>query len=236
MPPSFTPVAQHSAETLGNETVADRDGRLTDDETSFILESSLRTKHREDHKVIEFIDNFIRCKDIGQASAETGVARSVGYKWRYQKDIALAIQRLIDKSAVKHGMDSSEILERVAEQVNFDPIMLQNPDGTFKSNMHDIPPEARRNIKEFEAKNIWGEDRNGVKIIVGELIKVKFYDKQKAVELIGKEKEMFKNTTKVEHTISNDMANILLDATKRGQQASLEYRKSVVEVKGEVVE
>ena len=47
---------------------------------------------------------------------------------------------------------------------------------------------------------------------------------------------MFKNTTKVEHTISNDMASILLDSAKRGQSASSEFTKKIVEVKGTVVD
>lgn len=60
-------------------------------------------------------------------------------------------------------------------------------------------------------------------IIVGEIIEYEFYDKLKAVDLAGKEKEMFKNTTRVEHTITKDMASILLAAAQRGTQASVTF-------------
>ena len=199
-----------------------KDGELTLDEAAFIMDSTLHSKHRKNTTIVAFIDSFIRCKSIPQASAECGIHKAEGYKYRHRKDIANCIQKLIDKSNVKHGFDSSEILERVKELVDFDPIDIQNPDGTFKSNFHDISPEARRNIKKLKVKNIWNqvEDLNGIKskIIIGEIIEYEFYDKLKAAELTGKEKDMFKNTTKVEHTVSKDMANLLLESTKRADK------------------
>jgi hypothetical protein len=200
------------------------DGRLTDTESSFILDSTLKKKHRSDPTVIAFIDCFIRCKNIAQASAEVGIKPSLGYMIRHRSDIAAAIQKLIDRSAIKYGFDASEIIERTKEIVDFDPIEMQNPDGTFKNNLHDISPEARRNLKKLKVKNLWSEseDINGIKkkIIIGEVIEYEFYDKLKAVELVGKEKELFKTTTKVEHTVTKDMASILLAAAKRGEAAA----------------
>ncbi len=225
--------------TLGNEQPKIKNsGELTHDEQSFILDTTLKAKHRSEASILSFIDSFIRCKNIAQASSEAGIHASLGYRYRHTKDIALAIQKLIDRSAIKYGFDASEIIERTKEMVDFDPISVQNPDGTFKSNFHDIPPEARRNIKKLKARNLWGEteDMNGVKskIIIGEIIEYEFYDKLKAIDLVGKEKDLFKTTTKVEHTVSADMASILLEATKRGAQASLAF-KQVREIEGEVV-
>jgi len=220
-------------DSLGSVTTV-KDGSLTDNEYDFILETTLKSKHREDPSVIMFIESFVRCKNIQQASAEAGIARSLGAQYRYRKDIALAIQKLIDKSIIKYGFDASELIERTKEMVDFDPIMLQNPDGTFKSNLYDVSPEARRSLKKLKVKNLWGEDLNGHKIIIGEVIEYEFYDKQKAIEMVGREKDLFKTTTKVEHTISNDMASILLESAKRGAQASLVH-KAPIEVEGRVI-
>lgn len=223
-------------DTLGNVVVTkeEKDGSLTDNEYDFILETTLKSKHREDPSILMFIESFVRCKNIQQASAEAGIARSLGAQYRYRKDIALAIQKLIDKSIIKYGFDASELIERTKEMVDFDPIMLQNPDGTFKSNLYDVSPEARRSLKKLKVKNVWGEDLNGHKIITGEVIEYEFYDKQKAIEMVGREKDLFKTTTKVEHTISNDMASILLESAKRGAQASLVHRPPI-EVEGRVI-
>lgn len=197
-------------------------GELTENEYGFILDTTLRKKHRKDVTIIAFIDSFIACKSIQQASAEAGIHRKLGYQIRHRKDVANAIQKLIDKSTVKHGFDSSEIFERVKEVVEFDPIMVQNADGSFKSNMHDIEPEVRRNIRKLKVKNLWNqnEDINGMKskIIIGEVIEYEFYDKLKAAELVGREKEMFKNTTKVEHSVTKDMAHVLLESAKRADE------------------
>ena len=231
------PIPPSAASTLGNEE--ERSGALERDEASFILDATLKKKHRSEAHILAFIDSFIRCKNIAQASAEAGINKGEGYRIRHLSDVSNAITKLTERSAIKYGFDASEVVERVKEVMDFDPIMLQNPDGTFKSNLYDVDPEARRNIKKFKAKNLYAdvEDLNGIKkkIIVGELIEVEFYDKMKAAELVGKEKELFKNTTKVEHTVSADMASILLESAKRGAQASLDMSKrNIIEVQGSV--
>ena len=226
-PPNSTPPAERP------------DASLTVDEQSFILDTTLKPKHRTDASVLTFIDCFIRCKNFAQASQEAGIHQAVGYRYRHTKDIALAIQKLIDRSAIKYGFDASEIIERTKEMVDFDPISMQNADGTFKSNLFDIEPSARRNLKKLKVHNLYNttEDINGIKkrIIIGEVIEYEFYDKLKAIDLVGREKDLFKTTTKVEHTVSADMASILLESMRRGERASLEVRKTI-EVEGRVVD
>lgn len=208
-------------------------GELTDNESNFIMQDCLKKEHLDDHKVLEFIENFVRCKSIPQASAECGIHAAIGYKWRHRVDIANCISKIIAKSAVNHGFDASELLERTKEIVDVDPIHLQNPDGSFKSNLHDIPPEVRRSLKKLKVRNLWGDntDMNGMKkkIIIGEIIEYEFYDKIKAVELVGREKQMFKTTTKVEHGVTKDMASILLDSAKRAQQLIEKTNDNIVE-------
>lgn len=233
------PKPPSNSETINTLGTVKPSAELEPDEYSFILDTTLKAQHREDSSVLTFIDSFIRNKNISQASAESGLHPSVGYRYRHQKDIALAIQKLIDRSSVKYGFDASELIERTKEMVDFDPIQMQNRDGSFKSNMYDIAPEARRNLKKLKVKNLFSEveDINGIKskIIIGEIIEYEFYDKLKAIDLVGKEKDLFKNTTKIEHTVSENMAAILLDSARRGQKASLDFN-NVIEVKGSVVE
>lgn len=215
-------------------------GELTQNESSYILDATLKPDSRKCETTLAFIHSFVSCKNVAQASAEVGIHVSLGRRIRNRSDVSNAIQRLIDRSIAKYGFDASEIMERAKEIVDFDPIDLQNPDGSFKSNLHDIPPEARRNLKKLKAKNIYQtvKDMNGMesKIIIGEVIEYEFYDKMKAIDMAGKEKEMFKTTTRVEHTVTKDMAAILLESARRGQQASIQFSpKQVVETTAEVV-
>jgi len=222
IPPGFTPITKTPKES----------GELNDNESNFIMTDCLKKEHLNDPKVIEFIDNFIRCKSIPQASAECGVHSTLGYKWRHRKDIANCISKLIAKSAVKHGFDASELLERTREIVDVDPIHIQNRDGSFKSNLHDMPPDVRRSLKKLKVKNLWGEseDMNGIKkkIVIGELIEYEFYDKIKAVELVGREKQMFKTTTKVEHSVTKDMKEILLASSRRAEK-TIEDNSNIID-------
>jgi hypothetical protein len=110
---------------------------------------------------------------------------------------------------------------------------LQNADGTFKDNLYDIEPAARRNLKKLKVHNLYqqSEDLNGMKkkIIVGKVIEYEFYDKLKAVDLVGKEKEMFKTTTRVEHDVTKNMASILLESARRGNAASIAHAPKTVD-------
>lgn len=223
---------QQSDGALTSNEKETRDGSLTSNEASFILDSTLSKKHRSDPSILAFIESFIRCKNIAEASAEAGVKPSVGYQYRHRSDISAAIQKLIDRSAIKFGFDASEIVERVKEVVDFDPIQMQNADGSFKSNLKDIEPAARRCLKKLKVKNLWAEqeDINGIKtkIIIGEVIEYEFYDKLKAGELVGREKDLFKNKSVVEHGVTKDMANILLEAARRGESVEKNFKPSRV--------
>lgn len=216
-----------------------KSGELTENESSFILDAELSKKRRNDPVTLAFIESFVRCKNIKQASHDAGIHNSEGYKLRHYADVANAITKLIDRSAIKYGFDASEIMERTKEIVDFDPIGVQNADGTFISNLHAIAPEVRRNIKKLKVKNIWSEqeDLNGIKkkIIIGEVIEYEFYDKMKAIDLAGKEKELFKNTVKVEHGLTANMESILLKAANRGKEETLKVGMSKV-VEGEFTE
>lgn len=225
VPPGF-PVPRTDQEK--REDLLESNGALTEFEGSFILDSTLRKKHRNDATILAFIDEFIRTKSIADAADAVGIKKSEGYRIRHLSDVSNAITKLIDKSAIKHGFDASEMMERAKEIAEFDPIALQNPDGTWKNNLYDIEPSARRNLKKLKVKNIWSEstDMNGIKkpIIIGEVIEYEFYDKTKMIDLAGKEKGLFKTTVKHEHDVTDNMAEVLLASAKRGEDKALAYK------------
>ena len=208
-------------------------GELNVNEYGYILDDCIRGTDRNNAQLIMFIEAFVRCKSISQASEEAGINAQIGYRYRHRKDVGNAIQKIIDKSLTKYGFDGSEVVERAKEIVDFDPIKLINADGTYKNNLHDIDPATRRNIKSLKVKNIYQqtEDLNGMKskIIVGEVIEYTVYDKLKAIELVGKEKELFKSTTRIEHDVTKDMKSILLASTQRADRAIEAQNKEVIE-------
>lgn len=191
------------------------DYALSDGETTFILKATLRPDQYEDPKVLHFIQNYLRCRSAAQAAKEAGLAPHVGQVLRLKPEIHACIEQLTQKAVMKYGFDASEIVERVKEISAMDPIEFENPDGSYKTHLSQISPESRRAIKKFVVKNLYGLDANGVRIVIGQLVTVELWDKLKAVELLGREKQIFKETKVHQHDVTQNMASVLLDANRR---------------------
>lgn len=200
---------------LVNEAPTQASGALTENEADIIFKTTLRPEHRDDPNVLRFISNYMRCRDARQAAKEAGLTPNSGTVLRNRPDIHDCIEKLTLKSVQKYGYDATEVIERVKEIAGIDPIEFENPDGTYKTSLAHIAPETRRAIKKFKCKNIFETDPNGMKIVVGQLIEVELWNKMHAIELLGKEKEIFKQKTTVEHDLSNRMADILLESKQR---------------------
>lgn len=193
-------------------------GKLTDDETSFILKSSLLPHNYQDPNVLRFIASYMRCRSASQAAKEAGLDGRAGHHLRTRPDVHHAITRLTEKSVMKYGFDATEVVERVKEISQLDPLEFENPDGSYKK-MSQIAPEARRAIKRMKCRNIFEKDPNGMRVIVGEIIEIELWDKMKAHELLGREKDIFKETRKVEHDVTSNMKSFLLESRERAEKA-----------------
>jgi hypothetical protein len=220
MTPAEAP-PQPRAHPKPEDILAPKNSRLTDDEAMFILKNTLTPSHFTDPMVLQFIMHYLENRNAHQAAKEAGFTSRQGYYLRTRPDIHAAIEALTAKAVMKFGYDASEVIERVKEIAGLDPIEFENPDGTFKTHLSQIAPESRRAIKKFKAKNIFGEDPNGMKTVIGTLIEVEFWDKIKSIELLGREKNIFKETRKVEHDVTSNMKDLLLGSVHRADQRLL---------------
>jgi len=81
--------------------------------------------------------------------------------------------------------------------------------------LHEMPESIRRTIAGFEVHELFegtGEDRSKV----GVLKKVKFLDKQRGLELLGKHRKLFIDRVEVE--AGDSLADALLAASKRAEK------------------
>jgi hypothetical protein len=196
------------------------DGSLSEQETSVILQSILLPEHLNDQRILRFIGAYMRARDHKEAAREAGFHANAGLKLRNRPDIYQAIQTLTQKSAMKYGYDAHEVVERVKEITQIDPLDVYRADGSIKA-MTEMDAPVRRAIKKMKVKELWDTDPNGMKMKIGEIIEIEFWDKLKASELLGGEKEIFKQKRVTEHTISNDMKNLLLESKSRAEQRML---------------
>lgn len=209
----------------GHKVPQVKEAKLTRDETAFILDRCLLPQHREDPNVMRFIASYLICRSVRQAAGEAGITARDGENLKRRPDIHRAIVEVTDKAVLLHGYDAAEVVERVKEIVAIDPGDMQRDDGTFIESLRELAPETRRAIKKFKAKNIWGHDANGMRVIEGKLIEVEFFDKLKGVELLGREKNLFKETKKVEHDLSKNMSSVLLASKALAEESAAGMRE-----------
>lgn len=195
--------------------------KVSVNETAFILDKCLKPEHRDNPDVLRFINSYLLCRDARQSAREIGLEPRVGTMMRNQPDIYEAIKGITQIAVMKHGYDAEEIVEKVKEIAFIDPAELENADGTYIESLRKLPPEVRRAIKSLKVKNEYTQDPNGMPVISGKIISYEFWDKMKAVELLGREKDTFKETKKVEHDMGSKMADVLLDSKKRAEQKVL---------------
>lgn len=218
-PPGARP---SSLSTFGSVTPMPK---IENADISYILDQTLNPEHRSNAVIIDFIMRYLENRDVRQSANAVGIPYTTAKNLRMRKDVHDAITKVTDCMVMKHGIDASEVVEKVKEILDVDPAELQNSDGSFVESLHDLRPEVRRAIKKFECKNEYGLDINGMKTVVGKIIKVEFYARMDAARLLGPEVGVFKETRKVEHDMTAKMADILLEASRRGDDAAIRARE-----------
>lgn len=216
------PILEHTE----NIDVSTLHGQLTEGEVSMILKDTLLPEHHRSQQVLTFIAVYMRSRSTKQASEAARIPTVTGMALRNRPDVHAAITRLTEKSVNKFGFDASEVVERVKEISSMDPVELERPDGSYKTSMKEIAPEVRRAIKKLKVKNIYGVDPNGMQTKIGEIIEYEMHDKLKAHELLGREKDLFKEKKTVEHDITKDMASVLLDSNRRAE----DHKNRIIDV------
>ena len=187
---------------------------MTDEEMDMLFKSYLRADQYSNPAVLKFIMCYLDCRNAAEASRVSGIPTS----WRKKPEIHACIDAITNKAVQKYGYDAHELIERLKAIASFDPINLENPDGSFKTHFSQMDYMTRAAIKEMEVKNIFGEDANGMRIVIGQIIKIKPYDVMQATELLGTEKNVLRRTTKVEHDITTNMRELLLGSQKRAEE------------------
>jgi len=97
----------------------------------------------------------------------------------------------------KLEVEARDVVLELVRMLNSDPALVCNEDGTVKS-IHDIPIDARRAIASFDVEELWhgrGEDR----VQVGVLKKVRFWNKDRAAELLGRHLRLFVDRIEAKH-------------------------------------
>ena len=194
-----------------------------------VISSTLKPEHATDPNILRFISNYAVCKDVKQAAKEAGLSAIDGRRLISYPDIYDCVSKIANMNARKYGYDAEEVVQKVKEVLEFDPVDLFNPaTGGYYEDLNEIPPETRRVIKKLNVMNVYEKDPNGVITgISGKILKFEFWDKLKAAEMLGSEKDVFSKKVEVKHDVGVNMRETLLGRIKDAEERRALVAKDV---------
>lgn len=218
-----------SATQTSSALVDDKPSQTHDQLLEQIIRTTLKPEHATDPNILRFIANYNLCHDVKQAARDSGLSVHDGKRLIQRPDIYECTQRIAAAGARKFGYDAEEVVAKVKEVIEFDPADLIDPKtNAFYEDISQVPPETRRVIKKLTIQNVYDKDPNG--IIIGlhsKILKFEFWDKLKAAEMLGGEKEVFKKSLKVEHEVGSNMRETLLGRLEDAESRKVLKAKDV---------
>lgn len=149
-----------------------------------------------------FAREFIKDLNATQAAIRAGysekTARTIGSQNLTKLDIADRIAELKADRNEEVGVDAAYVLKRLVEIDQMDVLGIMNGDMSLKS-VSDWPASWRRYLSGFDLAEMF-EGRGDDREMVGILKKIKWPDKVKNLELLGKHVDVqaFKENVKTE--------------------------------------
>lgn len=155
----------------------------------------------------EFLVDFNLTKAAARAGFSEKSARTQGGRLMQNAVIAARVKELHAASLKSVNLDVQEILLELKRLAMCDLEQALNPiDGTLLP-INEIPVDVRKCIAGFHVEEIW-EGKEGQRVQIGVVKKIKFWDKNKALELLGKHFKMF--TDKVEHSADSTLEALIV--------------------------
>lgn len=145
-----------------------------------------------------FVEEYLIDLNATQAAIRAGysekTAKSIGQENLTKLDIARAIQEAQNKRTEQTQIDSTYVLKRLVEIDQMDVLDIMDDDGNVKP-LRDWPKIWRQYISNIETISV--DDGEGW------LKKIKWPDKVKNLELLGKHVSVGAFKDKIEHTGPN---------------------------------
>lgn len=127
-------------------------------------------------------------------------AKTKGSRLLSNPIVAEEIAKEFAKRTEKVEIDVEMVLKGLKDFAMANPKDAYNEDGSLKS-IHDMPESLQKSIASLEVDEIWEIQREGrqkTKVQIGETKRIKFWDKAKGLELLGKYLAMFVERQRLE--------------------------------------
>lgn len=160
-----------------------------------------------------FVAEYLKDLNATQAASRAGYAHpdTQGPRLLENVGVRAAIDEALKRRAERVEVTQDDVLRELLRLATCDIGQAFDAQGKLKP-LHEMSPDVRRALAGVEVTTIGGEDG------VAQLSKVKFWDKTKALELLGKHLGLF--IERHQHDVTDSFAALLAEATRRDRGGS----------------
>jgi phage terminase small subunit len=158
-----------------------------------------------------FALEYLKDLNATQAAIRAGYAarsaKVTGCRLLTNANLQAEIQGATNRLSKKLELKAEDTLRGIANIAKFDPRKLFDEKGNAKD-IHDLDLETAQVLSGFDFVTLY-EGEGEQKHAFGQLRKVRFSDRLKAYELLGRHQKLF--TDKVEHGLDDETKRLLAD-------------------------
>jgi phage terminase small subunit len=152
-----------------------------------------------------FVEAFLKNPNATEAAVAAGYSRKTAYaqgsRLLKNAEVARAIAEAQGRRAERVEVKADDILRELLRLATTDIGKAFNPETGQLLPLHEMPEEVRRSISGIEVETLW-EGRDANRRDIGTVHKVKFWDKVRGLELLGKHLKLFTDKVQVEGNVS----------------------------------
>ena len=171
----------------------------------------LNPRHRK------FVAEYLISKNATQAAIRAGYSKKTAYaqgcRLLKNAEIAAAIKAGAEKQLERLDLKADDILRELLRIGMSDVSKAFDPETGNLLPLHQIPEDTRRAIASVENEELWdyeGEDH----VRTGNVRKLKFWNKNQALEALGKHLKLFVDRVDHHHALSIEIVDPYAEAKK----------------------
>jgi len=169
---------------------------------------------RQNRFVAEYIKDLNGEKAAIRAGYRAENAKAQASRLLTKANVKREVDAAVERRSLRVEVKADDVLRELLALATVDTSLAYDANGKLLP-IREMPADLRRaiaGVEVFEEFEGHGEDR----VKVGEVIKVKFWSKEKALELLGRHLKMF--TDKFEVKVDGSFADVLKKARERAQR------------------
>jgi len=150
-----------------------------------ILEKVDGLNERHVRFCLEYIVDLVGRQAAIRAGYSEDAASHTAWKILNLPEAQAYIQKLLEEKANRTKATADKVISELYHLVSFDPVSILSEDGCLIKDMRSMPAATRKCIAAVDIQETF-EGTGDNRVWTGYIKKIKFWDKTKALEMLGK--------------------------------------------------